>query len=118
MIFRTSTFTDQTLIHHWIKHIQDWPANVQKRKAEEKEHNERERRQTDDQTQGNEPKEEDGWRRASGQNKHHDAYASGSDEGEGQRGRQKAKRKQKEKSKYEMLREKYTPQEIALLRNL
>lgn len=104
----------------WIKQGENWPANIKKKKEGEKaqeEHNERQLEQTKDQVNENEPKKEDDWRRASGQNKHHDAYAGDSDSGERQQGKDGTKADDK-KSEHERLQEKYSPQEIALLRSL
>ncbi len=105
----------------WIKHIEDWPANIQKRQAEEKakkEDDDGQKRQADDPKQDNDPKQEDDWRRASGQNKHHDAYAGDSDVDEVKQNNGNSKTNKKVKSECEKQYEKYSPQEIALLRSL
>ena len=100
----------------WIKNKEEWPANVKKREAEE----DAKRKKEDEKAsrQENEPKQEHDWRREGGENKHHDALPADSEEGQRQNSDEETKRERQEKSEYEKLREKYSPQEIALLRNL
>ncbi|MCJ1245312.1 hypothetical protein MMC30_002516 [Trapelia coarctata] len=99
----------------WIKNTEEWPANVKKRKVEE----EAKRKEEDNSSrQESEPKQEHEWRHEVGEDKHHDAYPAGSEEGQRQNSGQEAKGEGKEKSEYEKFREKYSPQEIALLRSL
>lgn len=105
----------------YIKNEEEWPANVEKRQKEEeakKEKDEGKRKSSDDQSdvkkedQSN-VQEEHEWKRETGEaNKHHDAYA-GSDANA-----EDSSSDEYEKSEYEKLREKYSPQEIALLRSL
>ncbi|PVH74043.1 hypothetical protein DL98DRAFT_605724 [Cadophora sp. DSE1049] len=94
----------------WIKNVENWPANVERRKKDEEVDKEKKKQdattQNGDSVKGNESHAEDGvqqeheWKRANGEDdKHHDAYGDG-------------------KSEYQKLREKYSPQEIALLRSL
>lgn len=118
----------------FVKNKQEWPANVGKRQKEEEAKKEKKQGQKDqsrDQQKGQykqegnqshgdqdskdqQPQQEHEWKKDRGENsKHHDAYAgsAASDQrqdsgGEGQ------------KTEYEKLREKYSPQEIALLRSL
>ena len=100
----------------WIKNTEDWPANIQKRNAEE---NAEQKMQNDRKSkQDDEPKQEHEWRCESGEIKHHDAYPADSEEGREQNDNKQAKRGKNVKTEYKKLREKYSPQEIALLRNL
>lgn len=103
----------------WVKKQQEWPANIQKREKEKKQQQEEEAKNTKDQKNNGEdnndqkndgkddndqkdPQQEHEWKRQQGENKHHDAYPSES--------------KSEPKTEYQKLLEKYTPQEIALLR--
>lgn len=106
----------------WVKSQEEWPANVQKRKREEEARAEKEAKtgdgvqieQRDDQENGDE-QEENRWRRKEdGSNKHHDAYAANN----GQPGPGDTTPNNKPETEYEKLLERYTPQEIALLRTL
>jgi len=106
----------------WVKNVEDWPANIQKRRKQE------EAKKKEDQTtdQGNsasstdgkrdedEPEQEHEWKQRGGENKHHDAYAAVHEVSQQQTNGDR----QKEPSEYEKLLNKYTPQEIALLRSL
>ncbi|RDL32678.1 Uncharacterized protein BP5553_09134 [Venustampulla echinocandica] len=94
----------------WIKNIENWPANVQKREAAKKAQN-----LQNDGPKTPDLKQEDDWRRSLGQNKHHGAYASNS---EGDKVHQGDKDPKKGASEREKLHGKYSAQEIALLRNL
>lgn len=107
----------------WIKNVENWPANVERKQKEEeakKKKEEEERKDNDvEDDQGDEEKKEDEpvkqeheWKRENGDSKHHDAYGGSDADAEESSG------EEKEKSEYEKLREKYTPQEIALLRSL
>jgi nitrate reductase (NAD(P)H) len=99
----------------WVKYGQNWPANVERRKKEQQAKAEQESK-TDDgvrilrrdaQGEGDEGQEENDWRRKEdGAQKHHDARAVGSGSPE------------KPTTEYQKLLERYTPQEIALLRTL
>lgn len=82
----------------WIKKEEPWPANL-KRKQQEEEAKAKER-QTED---GTRPQEEHELKRPADQAKHHDAYATDKDA---------------DKKADARLSEKYTPQELALLRSL
>ncbi|KAM0722163.1 hypothetical protein Q7P37_001604 [Cladosporium fusiforme] len=99
----------------WVKNEQKWPANVERRQKEKKAKAEREDKTSDgveierrdEQKKGEADQEENDWRRKEdGQQKHHDAYAVGS------------KSSDEPDSEYQRLLERYTPQEIALLRAL
>lgn len=104
----------------WVKNEEEWPANVEKRQKEEAAKKEKESH-TEDGVQMNSTdqekpqaqetdQEENDWKRKDGENsKHHDAYAA-DDENSGS--------EKEDKSEYEKLLERYTPQEIALLRSL
>jgi nitrate reductase (NAD(P)H) len=102
----------------WVKNQEDWPANVQKRKKEEeeeaKEKDGDKKEDTGASKQGNGTMDEEQWKRDNGEGiKHHDAYADGAeDSGYSSEGSNKVK------TEYEKLRDRYTPQEIALLRAL
>lgn len=100
----------------WIKSTEDWPANIEKRKRED----EAKQKEQDEKTKETEhqPQSENDWKRQSApenNTKHHGAYSTGGAEGEkkGDDGSSDDK-----KSEYEMLRERYSAQEIALLRTL
>lgn len=103
----------------WVKNKEEWPANVQKREKEDKERKEKEREEKnkdgskahqEDEGSQNEAK----WKRDQGEGqKHHDAYAGGSEDLSYSRDIS-----EKHKTEYEQLRERYTPQEITLLRML
>ena len=102
----------------WIKNTEDWPANVHKRKVEETAKQKEQKDQNTDSKQDDVPKQEHEWQRESGQNKHHGAYPADSNEGKEQDDDEQSKGGKKVTTEYEKLREKYSPQEIALLRNL
>lgn len=104
----------------WIKNTQEWPINVEKRKAAEKVKlkDEEQQKPNGDSGKSNGVKQEDDWRREAGQNKHHDAYASDLDGQRDQQGKNDAQVKQKVGSEDERLQQKYSPQELALLHNL
>lgn len=101
----------------WIRNQEPWPANLKKRKKEEedgeKEKHEKEEKEEDEKKKAQEEHE---WKRDQGENKHHDAYASTEDHGDGDKS--DAEDKPKPKSEDDELREKYSAQEIALLRAL
>ena len=116
----------------WIKYEQDWPANVKKR---EKKKEEDKRREENEQTDHD---AEENWRRGRGDpsEKHNDAYGDDSkkqDKDNSQsndddsKGRQDdnsqtdgddSNENKKPKTEYQKLRERYSPQEITLLRHL
>lgn len=105
----------------WIKNVENWPANIQKRHAEEKAKEEKDGGQPKKPhggTKDSQPKQEDDWRRSQGQNKHHDAYAGKPEGDEGQQEDGKSKGQKQESTEREKLHSKYSPQEIALLRSL
>ncbi|EPS27518.1 hypothetical protein PDE_02461 [Penicillium oxalicum 114-2] len=98
----------------FIKYKQDWPVNVKKRQKEEEE---KEKKQQEKEAASNEqspePKKEHEWRRGRGENEtHHDAHAVDSDD------EQKNNENKDQNDKKERLEEKYSPQELALLRLL
>lgn len=102
----------------WVKNEQDWPANLERRKKEQDAEAEREAKtgdgvkieRRDEQKEGEEDQEENDWRRKEdGNQKHHDAYAVDS---------KQDGTPDKPDSAYQKLLERYTPQEIALLRSL
>ena len=112
----------------WVKQEEDWPANIKQREKEEqnkkkedeedKKTQEEEESKTDADGNGNQPKdEEEDWKRASGRGaqKHHSAYSKG-EENVNQNGGQS--NGVHTKSEYQKLREKYSPEEITLLRHL
>lgn len=102
----------------WVKNEEEWPANIEKRKKEE----EQKRKVSDEQSKEDEKSaaddhgnlDEEKWKRENGEaNKHHDAYAEGAEDSGYSSGDSN-----KQKTEYERLRERYTPQEVALLRSL
>ncbi|KAH9828208.1 Nitrate reductase [NADH] 1 [Teratosphaeria destructans] len=113
----------------WVKREEDWPANVRNRKEEEEEqvkgdegnptadgvlmNGDRHGRGEGQDAVGGASHEEADWKKSQGEHKHHDAYAA-DDEGEGSG----SDGDEKQESEYERLLERYTPQEIALLRAL
>ncbi|TKA49862.1 hypothetical protein B0A49_12768, partial [Cryomyces minteri] len=94
----------------WIKNTEEWPANIKKRKQQEEAAQKEAEQKKDD--QDNVPQEHE-WKRQQGETKHHDAYGASS-EGSSKAG----DAPEQGKTEYEKLREKYSPQEIALLRSL
>ncbi|KAF2020451.1 hypothetical protein BU24DRAFT_382381 [Aaosphaeria arxii CBS 175.79] len=109
----------------WVRNKEPWPANIQKRKKEEEEAEKKRRKgdggdevEKDDPKDGKqdvEPGHEERWKRDNGEGKkHHDAYAGGAAEDSGY----SSEESNNEQSEYEKLREKYSPQEIALLKAL
>ncbi|KAH7333373.1 hypothetical protein BKA65DRAFT_596924 [Rhexocercosporidium sp. MPI-PUGE-AT-0058] len=115
----------------WIKSVENWPANVERKKKEdaakkEKEKDEKQKKGTEKekvngskekQDQGNDDiQQEHEWKRANGDSdKHHDAYAGSAGRDADAEGSDKD---EPGKTEYDKLREKYSPQEIALLRSL
>lgn len=116
----------------WVKNKQDWPANIQKRKRQEeqeksKENSDHGAEKQNHVTDGNKqdtsdkPKEEHTWKReseAENNTKHNDAYATKDNDKTPQAGSQANAQQSEQKTEYQKLLEKYSPQEIALLRNL
>jgi nitrate reductase (NAD(P)H) len=99
-----------------VKNNEEWPANIQKRKKEEEANRETEDKQggAKPAQQGDGNLDEEQWKRENGDNnKHHDAYAGAAEDSGYSSDESKAS-----KSEYEKLRERYSPQEIALLRAL
>lgn len=93
----------------FIKYKQDWPVNVKKRQAEE-EQKKKEAEQKQDDSQ--KPQKEHEWRRGRGENEtHHDAHATDSKD-EGNEG------DNEKKDEHQSLQDKYSPQELSLLRLL
>lgn len=120
----------------WVKNKEPWPANIERKKKEEeakkKEDDEKngqkqqDLKDSDDQKQDSKDHQsdenekqhgnmdEEKWKRANGDDKkHHDAYASGAEDSG-----YSSDESEKHKSEYEKLRERYSPQEIALLKSL
>lgn len=114
----------------WVRNEEEWPANVEKRRKEEDAKREKEKekekeegyvkekdKQIDDGKGEKESKgenesvqQEHEWKRENGGgSKHHNAYPADAEDSSGD---------DVEKSEYEKLREKYSPQEIALLQSL
>ncbi|KAK2629718.1 hypothetical protein QTJ16_000538 [Diplocarpon rosae] len=109
----------------WIKNVEKWPANIERREKEQEAKKKKQERGpsengTPQKLENGQGKDQDvpqehEWKRKNGDNKHHDAYAGspGSDaDAEESSGDNSVK------SEYEKLREKYSPQEISLLRSL
>ncbi|KAL1593157.1 hypothetical protein SLS60_010764 [Paraconiothyrium brasiliense] len=99
----------------WVRNKEQWPANIEKKKKEE----EAKKNEGDGKAQKVDGKDQDGgrqdeeqWKRSNGEgSKHHDAYAD-----DAQDSGYSSDESEKHKSEYDKLREKYSPQEIALLR--
>ena len=99
----------------YIKNEEEWPANVERRQKEEDANKQSDGAEDQKSKKGSRGRvqEEHEWKREIGEdNKHHDAYGANDADSEG------SSRDEHEKSNYEKLREKYSPQEIALLRSL
>ena len=102
----------------WIKNKQEWPANIKAREKREAEEKKRE-----EEKQNQDPDDEDNWRRGRGEKseKHNNAYGKGDDKDSGYETAESSdgeKDSKPQKSEYQKLREKYSPQEISLLRSL
>lgn len=96
-----------------IRNEENWPANVEKREKERKQKKDQNKSSYGDQHGAQDEHE---WIRNQGEkNSHHDAYARSEDCGEAENGE---KDKEARKSKHNKLLEKYSPQELALLRSL
>ncbi|KAH9869872.1 hypothetical protein J1614_006792 [Plenodomus biglobosus] len=96
----------------WVKNKEDWPANLERREKE------REKAKSQDQAKEENKDgsilDEEQWKRDHGEGtKHHDAYASKPEDSVSH-----SEKPEKPKSEYESLRERYSAQEIALLRML
>lgn len=108
----------------WIKQMEDWPANIQKRKRQLEQEKNKENKDPVKQSKApnkqeqERPEEEHEWKRESdleGDTKHHDAY--GNDEKYRKQQQTNGERKSQE-SEYQRLLQKYSSQEITLLRSL
>lgn len=123
----------------WVKNEEDWPSNVKRRKEEAEKKNEEEEKQgkgsgkasQGDQGQGQDrddavqPQPEHEWRRGTDKDKHNSAYATARDDdsvedaGNAQKHKTKDEGQQDEdESDGQPLRDKYSPQELALLKAL
>ena len=114
----------------WVKNEQSWSANIQReqeaaKKKKEEQPNKDGKKSSDkdgdkdgdkndessgkdDDQQSHQSDEEEDWKRKNGENHtHHDAYATGDKQDS-----------EEQTTEYEKLRERYSPQEIALLRSL
>ena len=118
----------------WVKNGEEWPANIKKRQQqEERKRKEEQEKVADGGKQGEDEggsaeskdgkeqgqnggnQDEEKWKRETGQDgKHHDAYAEKGSSDSGY----SSEESEKHKSEHEKLRERYSPQEIALLRAL
>jgi nitrate reductase (NAD(P)H) len=101
----------------WVKNKEEWPANIQKWQKEE-EANKKAAGEKKDDTKPSKQIDgtlnEEKWKRENGTgHKHHDAYAGGAEDSG-----YSSDESNKQNTEYEKLRERYTPQEIALLRAL
>lgn len=83
----------------YIKYKEKWPINVNKREDEEK------KKEKNESNKDEKPQLEHEWKGPDDEGKHHDAYASKGEEN-------------KDKDKDDQLSDKYSPQELALLRAL
>lgn len=92
----------------WVRNGEPWPMNIEKKKKEEA------KKKQDEEEKQDDAQNEERWRRDNGEgSKHHDAYAEGRQDSGDSNGES-----ERRKSEYEMLRQRYTPQEIALLRSI
>jgi nitrate reductase (NAD(P)H) len=110
----------------WVKIKEEWPANVEKREKEEeakkkKEQEEKDKKQhngddakNDEPKQNGDVKEEHEMKQEDGENKHHDAYPGSDVDADAE----DSSGDEHEKSEYEILREKYSPQEIVIVRSI
>ncbi|RYO93972.1 hypothetical protein DL764_007901 [Monosporascus ibericus] len=97
----------------WVKNVEDWPANIERRRAQEKKKKERE---VDG--QGGSQKQEHEWRKSEGgRNGHNDAYAVKSDRSYDAGVREGDRDKVVQDSQSDQ-GPKYSAQEVALLRAL
>lgn len=118
----------------WVKSEQDWPANIKQREKEEQKKKEKEEQEQKQESNSDEvnPDDEYEWRRREKREnkKHHSAYGKGKEEksehnsngtqhqnGDKQNGTSEDKEPQ-QKTDYQKLRERYSPEEITLLRHL
>ncbi|KAI8682135.1 Nitrate reductase [NADPH] [Fusarium keratoplasticum] len=93
----------------WVKNEEQWPANLNKKEEEERKRKEEEEKTKS--KKGDSAQEEHEWGRSSDKGKHHDAYAKEE--------KDKAdKDEQAREGEEPKLLDKYTPQEVALLRAL
>merc|ERR1711939_1110686 len=122
----------------WVKKEQDWPANIKARKKQdEKEKKEIGGQVTDKEEEKQHAKEEheennyeDEWRKQNnkGGKKHHGAYGKSKEKQKGdEEGAQQSRDQQsgdqqngenQQKTEYQKLRQRYSPEEITLLRHL
>lgn len=100
----------------WVKSGEEWPANAKKRRKGQEDAKWGEESTSNGVKRQDQSQEENEWKRGEGENsKHHEAYAV--DSGYSSEDAD-AQQKQGKKSEYQKLLERYTPQEIALLRSL
>ena len=115
----------------WIKYEQDWPANVKKREKEKEEKKKEEEERKKDENEQTDHDAEENWRRGCGDpsEKHHGAYgdeSKGQDKENSQSNGNDSKetdgddinQNKRPNTEYQKLRERYSPQEITLLRHL
>lgn len=95
----------------FIKNQKDWPINVTKRQKAEEERREKEKQQKGEQ----EPPKEHEWRRSRGENETHNK-AHATDQQDTEDGNQEEG--QKNEGQQPSLQDKYSPQELSLLRLL
>ncbi|PGH28123.1 hypothetical protein AJ80_00013 [Polytolypa hystricis UAMH7299] len=95
----------------WVKNQEAWPANIRKRLKEEEQAKKQKEKAGEEKEI--EPQQEHEWTKEQGADKkHHEAYASA------EHGEAEEDRREREDEEYQALLEKYSPQEIALLRAL
>ncbi|KAK5747495.1 hypothetical protein LTR17_000136 [Elasticomyces elasticus] len=97
-----------------VKNEQNWPANIAKRKKEGEVRREKASHTADgvEVNESEDAHEESDWKRSQGENIKHTcnaAYAATSEQ---------SRNDERQESEYERLLERYTPQDVALLRNL
>ncbi|KIW68544.1 hypothetical protein PV04_04483 [Phialophora macrospora] len=108
----------------WVKHEQDWPANIRLREKQENQRREEleVRKKLGDKCGEEDHNEEHDWRRDNSETseKHHGAYSkSGGESAQPQQnGTMTHGHNGEHKTEYQKLRETYSPEEITLLRLL
>lgn len=112
----------------WVKKEEDWPANIKQREQQKQQEEEKKQQQQEkEKTQDQENNDEHDWRKSTGKDghKHNNAYSKATDEDEADDQQQNGNKQngaqqngKQHKTEYQRLRERYSPQEITLLRHL
>ncbi|KAK5943376.1 hypothetical protein PMZ80_004383 [Knufia obscura] len=113
----------------WVKQEEDWPANIKQREKEEQKKKEAQKENQQQQQNGDtnqqdsndkqQNDDEESWRRSTGKaaDKQNGAYSKSKDGSSDQNGGQQNGNGE-HKTEYQKLRERYSPEEITLLRHL